>query len=83
MNDRTVSLMRCKDENLCNLYVGGCIGGIKRYIGNIISCEWFNSFIDTVCLFFVAMKTHIAEVSLYKSRLDIGHSNGRMSHINP
>ena len=68
-------------QHLSNLDVFRRIGGKDSHVGNIITCQRLNTFIDIGGTIIVAMETDIAEVCLYKSRLQVRHADGGIGDV--
>lgn len=74
MDDGAVGLMGGQHKDLGNLYMLGGAGSIKGDVSNIVTSEWLDTTVDIVSTLGITMETHIGEVCLHQSRLDIRHT---------
>ena len=71
-----------QDEHFGYLDVGRGIGSIYGDIGNIVTCQWLDAFIDISGTVAITMETDVTEVGLDKSGFQVRNTDGGMCNIN-
>ena len=73
--------MSGKNQHLGYLNMSGSVGCEDCYIGNVITCQWFDALVDISCTVVVTTETDIAEIRLNKAWFQVTDTNGRISNI--
>ena len=68
-------------QYLCYLNMLWSIDSIYCHIGNIVTCQWLNAFIDIGSTVVVTMEADIAEVGLDKAGLQVCDADSSIGHI--
>ena len=80
-DDTATGLMGGEDEHLGNLDVGGGIGCIDGYIGDVVTRQWIDALIEFAGAIGIALETDITEVGLHETWLEVGDPYGGVGHI--
>ena len=73
--------MSGQNEHFGNLDMGRGIGSKDGNIGNVITCQRLDAFIDIGSTVVVTMEADIAEVGLDKAGLQVCDADSRIGHI--
>ena len=82
MDNRSVCLMRSKNQHLCYLHMFRSRSCIVSHISHIITIQRSNTTINLVSSRIITMETDIREIGFYQSRFHIGYTHLGMCHIN-
>ena len=74
VNYRSVSLMGGQHQHFSYLHVGRSLGSIETHVGDVVTRQGFDAFVDIIGSLLVAMETGTAEVGLHQTRLHIGNA---------
>ena len=73
--------MSSQNKYLGNLDVLRSVGCKDGYIGNVVTRQRLDAFVDISSTFVVAVESDVAEIRLYKARLQVGNADGCIGYI--
>ena len=69
-------------QHLGYLDVRWRVGSEDSHVGDVIARQWLDAFVDVGSTVGIAVEADVAEVSLHQSRLQVGHADGSICHVN-